>query len=381
MAMIKKSAKGKKILLTGGHAALSAMAVIEEIIRQSNSFDLKEIFWVGPKSAFEGKNIATIDSIFMPRMGVKHYRIIAGKIGRKLNLWNLISVVKIPLGFVNALWLLGKLKPDAVLSFGGYVALPVVFGAWLKRIPVLIHEQTVTVGRANLISARFARMILLAREESRQFFRNKKTLLVGNPIMTQMTEITPKSKPGKPPTILVTGGSRGSTTLNLLIESCLNKLLQTYNIIHQTGPIDFEKFQKIKSNLPEVFAQKYEVFDLVDPMKRDNVFRQADIVIARAGAHTVSDIIATIRPAVLIPIPWSNYNEQYKNALYAKNLGIAEILNQDEADADSLMAVLNRISKNWEAMVKKTQKNSTKNPDINASARIVDILIDVINEN
>jgi UDP-N-acetylglucosamine--N-acetylmuramyl-(pentapeptide) pyrophosphoryl-undecaprenol N-acetylglucosamine transferase len=376
----KKREKGKlRILLTGGHAATSAISVMEEIIRRKDVSPFNEIYWIGAKRAFEGKNVPTLESISIPKLNVRHYQISAGKLRKRFDFWSIVSFLKIPLGFLQAFIIVSRVNPDLVLSFGGYVALPVVISSKLRGIPVVIHEQTVVSGRANLVCSYFCDLVLISREESRSFFSRKKVVLVGNPTTTQMAEITPKTSIGTPPTIYVTGGSRGSQIVNNLVENSLEYLLKRFNIIHHTGFVDYRKFLGIRENLPRKLKQAYEVYPMIDPMKRDNVFRLADIVVARAGAHTVSDIIVSKRPAVLIPIPWTNFNEQLKNAQYAQKFGIAQILEEKDATNKNFIDKIEYTLKNWQKIVDRVKNK--KSIDVDASRKIVDLLEEVVDEN
>jgi len=356
-----------RLVLTGGHAATTALSVIEEIIRRSNLINW-EIYWIGARSAIEGKKIPTLESTVFPKIGVVSYPITAGKLQRKFTLWTIPSALKIPVGFFHALILLLRIKPDIILSFGGFAALPVVIVGFFLGIPVCIHEQTAGSGLANRISSPFAKKILLARYESQVRFSPNKTLVVGNPIMTQIAEIEPKEKPGNPPYLFIAGGSRGSQAMNNLIKEILPKLLRRFNIIHHTGYLDYQKCLEFKSHLSSSLKKKYEVYKVIDPLKIDDVYRIADIVIARAGANTVSEVIAVKRPAILIPLN----DEQRQNARLAQIFGVATILEQDEIDAEGLHAAILKLSENWYDIVDGVKNKQVY--DKEASRKVIDIL-------
>lgn len=369
MRVNKKQDKEKnKIVLTGGHAATTALATAEELIRRG-SWD---IYWIGAKTAIEGKDIPTLESEIFPKIGIRSYKIISGRIQRKLTFWTLPSLVKIPFGFVHAIFLLFKIRPRIILSFGGFASFPVVVVGYCLRIPIIIHEQTAAVGRANKLSARFAKKIALARESSKKYFPSGKCKVIGNPLLTQIAEIEPKNKIGKPPTIFVTGGSRGSQTINTFILKVLEKLLKRYIVIHQTGFLDYEKINKLRNSLPNDLKKRYEIYPVLDPMDIDGVYRRADIIIARAGANTVSEIIATKRPSVLIPIPWSYGNEQARNAKFAEKFGVATILNQEILSGSVLFDAVREIEVNWKNIVENVK--GKKSLDIGASKKLVNLL-------
>jgi len=363
--------KNKKILLTGGHAATTALSTIEELIRRKKDANWN-LIWIGSKKAIEGKRIQSLESQVFTKMGLKTYSIISGRLQRKFTLWTIPSLIKVPFGFINAFLLILKLRPKVVVSFGGYAALPVVFSSWLLRVPVVIHEQTAAIGLANKLSLPFADKICLGREESRKFCHKKNCILVGNPIMTQIAEIETKEKIGNPPTVFITLGSRGSQIVNKIIYEILDILLKKYRVVHITGETDFDKFAKVQN-------KNYEVYPTVDPLAIDNLYRQADIVVARAGANTVSEIIVTGRPALLIPIPWSYLDEQKKNALVAQEIGIARILEQSKLSGETMLSEINSLIEDWPNMIKKAKQKDNDILDREASRRLVDQILKFVN--
>lgn len=370
--MNQKNYKEIKIVLTGGHAGTTALAVTEELIRRSGARYVWDIYFVGTKRSLEGSVAPTIESEVLPKAGVKFHEIITGRIQRKFTFWSIPSLAQIPIGFLHAFIVLKKVKPHIILSFGAFASFPIVFVGWILRIPIVVHEQTAIYGRANKMSSIFAKIIVLARKSSLDFYPRKKTEIVGNPLLTQIANIEPKLEIGYPPTIYITGGSRGSVALNSLIEQILEALLNDYHIIHQTGYGDFKKFKKIRNSLKANYKISYEIYSVIDPMQVDGVFKRADIIVARAGANTVSDIIAAKRPALLIPLPIAYKDEQEINAHFAQNFGVAKVLSQKSLTSDILLTEINKTRKSWKEIVFKVKdKNS---PDIGASKRLVDIV-------
>jgi UDP-N-acetylglucosamine--N-acetylmuramyl-(pentapeptide) pyrophosphoryl-undecaprenol N-acetylglucosamine transferase len=370
---------GKKILLTGGHAGTTAIAVVEELIRRKDRGFFGKIIWVGPKSAFEGKKVQSIESDVFPRLQIESFHINAGKLQTKFTRHTVSSIFKIPYGFLQSLLLILKIRPDLILSFGGFVALPLVLIGKAFRIPVVIHEQTAVAGRANLLPAKIADRILLSREQSRIYFPKQKSIVIGNPLMTQINEVPAPTKIGNPPTILVTGGSRGSKVINDNILVILHKLLKDFRLIHLVGEYDYNKFQNIFENLPEIEKKNYFMYSKVDPLQVDNLYRQSDIVIARSGANTVSEVIATKRPSIFIPLSFSYLDEQTKNAEFACRLGLARIIKENQLNPDILYAEIFILINDWSNVVQRTK--AVFSPDVGASSRLVDILEGVLSEN
>lgn len=360
-----------KILLTGGHAATTGIAVVEEIKKTANLKDA-EIYWIGSKTAIEGSKLSTIESQIFPKIGVKFVSIIAGKLQTKFTIHTIPSILKIPIGFIQAFWFLIKIRPNVTLSFGGYSSFPVVFWSWVFRIPVIIHEQTTVFGRASASSAFFATKIVLAREESIKYFPKNKSVVTGNPLMTNILEVKPKIHSGNPPIILVIGGSRGSNFINELMIETVKTLLSHFKIIHVTGEKDFKMVEKGRESLSPVLNQNYETFSSVNPLEMGELYSQSDLIISRSGANSISEILSVKRPAILIPLPRTFMGEQVKNAQYARDFGIATVFLEKEATPSAIITEINRLFNDWQDVVNKVSKKES--PDINASKKVVDIL-------
>ena len=210
------------------------------------------------------------------------------------------------------------------MSFGGYLALPVVIIAWFLGIPILTHEQTLVSGLANKIISKFA----------------KKTLF-GNPIRKEILDLKPVKTSG----IFVTGGNQGSHVINLAVKKILNK----YQVIHQTGDSknnDYEDLVKINKNT-------YKFLNAHDMAKALN---EATLVISRAGANITTELAFLGKPAILIPIPWSSGNEQYLNAKKLVDAGTAEILEQKDLTGENLLKLISQMF----ASLEKYQENASK---------------------
>lgn len=360
-----------KILLTGGHAATTGIAVVEEM-RKTEKLKDAEIYWIGSQTAIEGSKISTIESRIFPRIGVRFIPIIAGKIQTKFTPHTIPSILKIPVGFIQAFWFLFKIKPNVVLSFGGYSSFPVVFWSWILRIPVILHEQTVAAGRASISSAFFATKIALARAESQKYFPKKKTIVTGNPLMSNILNVKLKMIPGSPPAIFVIGGSRGSNFINKLIIEMAPKLLLNYIIIHVTGERDFEKIEKFKETLSPNLKENYKTYLSIDPLEMGDYYSQADLIISRSGANSISEILYTKIPAILIPLPRTFMNEQVKNARYAESFGLSYVFLEKEAFPEAIIKEINRLTKNWQKIVEKVRKKNS--PDLYASKKVVELV-------
>jgi UDP-N-acetylglucosamine--N-acetylmuramyl-(pentapeptide) pyrophosphoryl-undecaprenol N-acetylglucosamine transferase len=362
-----------KIVMTGGHAATTALATFEELNKEHY-----EISWIGSKYAVEGKKALSLEFKIFPDLGIKCYGIYTGRLQKRFTKYSVFSAFKIPTGFLHAFYLLSKLKPDLVLSFGGFAAFPVVFSAWVFQIPVIVHEQTSAVGLANKISAKFATKIAVSRKTSVKYFNKKKVIVTGNPILLNILKVKDKKRMSRSRNLYITGGSRGSQILNEAVSPALDKLLKKYVIYHQTGQLDYKYFKKRRSKLSKRLRKKYFIYENINPLGVGKMYEKADIVIGRAGANSVSEVILTNRPAILIPIPWSRFDEQNLNAKMAETFGIADILNQNDLNPDSLINKISEVTKNWTKMVKDNYKNSKDFIDRKAALNLFNLICETI---
>jgi UDP-N-acetylglucosamine--N-acetylmuramyl-(pentapeptide) pyrophosphoryl-undecaprenol N-acetylglucosamine transferase len=142
-----------------------------------------------------------------------------------------------------------------------------------------------------------------------------------------------------------------------------------------TGLLDFERFSQIKQKLPPLLKQHYEVYSQVDPLAVDNLYRESDLVIGRAGANTVSEILTTKRPAILIPIPWTYLDEQTKNAEFAQKFGIAQVIKEDNLTPQRLNEAIERSIKDWKKIVEGVTNKPS--PDAAASEKLTSVFKEI----
>ena len=353
--------------MTGGHAATTALATYEAV----DKFKW-EVCWIGSKRAIEGKRALTIEFKIFPEYDIKCYSLVAGRLQRKWTMFTLLSLFKIPVGFLHAFFLLINIRPRAVISFGGFVAFPVVVSAWILRIPIVLHEQTIAAGLANKYSSYFANKVAISRRESGSYFPAEKTVLTGNPVRKEFFSIERKQKIGSPPTIYATGGSRGSVKFNEYFFDIVPELVKEFFIIHQCGDLDLHRAQTLKDNLSEKYKRRYKVYDTIPPDKVPGIFRKADIVIGRSGANTVAEVLAAVRPAIFIPIPWSQHDEQTKNARLAVDTGIALIIKQGDLSQELLLETIYEVKKKWLKMIN-IKSEKIRELDKGAATKLVEL--------
>lgn len=353
--------KQKRLLLAGSHAATTALATIVEIKKQK--LDL-QLFWIGKKWSGEDKKSKTLEYKTLPKQGVKFLEVDSGKIENKFTRHTVKAFLKIPFGFLKTAYLVLKIKPNLILSYGGAVGFLASFWGWVMQIPVIIHEQTSSAGRANIKSAKFAKKIAISRESSKKYFPENKTIITGDPISKEILSLFKNYSRSQVKTIFVTGGSRGSRWINDAFEPLVSKLITKYKIVWQCGDSHCSQLA-IKNSQVKFFGQ-------VTPEKYAQLLEMADVVIGRAGSNTVSELIVAKKPCILIPIPWSYLDEQNENAKYIKELGLARIIKQSELTSEKLLDEMNKLIKDYPEIIKNTK--NIISPDIHASEDLVKLV-------
>src|SRR5258708_5429670 len=239
-----------KVLITGAHFT-PAQAVIEEL----QKFPEVKLIYVGRKTTREGDTTSSVESQVLPKLGVKFVPITTGRLRRVLDIWTVISLLKIPVGFIQAPFILMKESPDVIVSFGGYVGVPLVIWGWFFSIPIIVHEQTLVSGLANTISNIFATKIAVSFDKDYSFKREK-IILTGNPMRKELLEgsknipadikkAIQSAKSEKLPLIYITGGNQGSHTINTSVADVLEELTKKAVVIHQTGDSEFKDFESL----------------------------------------------------------------------------------------------------------------------------------------
>lgn len=289
------------------------------------------------------------------RAGVPFYSVQTGKLRRYFDWRNFTDPFRVILGFFQAWRILGKLRPDVLFSKGGFVAVPVVWAAWLRRIPVVIHESDASEGLATKLTAPFARKVLLAFPGE-----GKKRKVVGNPVRSEILKgkkaagLKFTALSGKKPRLLVMGGSAGAQQVNELITQNKEELLKHYELIHLFGK---GKGRSIKK------ANHFSAPYVFDEMK--DVYAATDLVISRAGANSLAELQALGLPALLIPLgAESSRGDQWENAeILCKNSKSYAIWNPKKALVEQLRG-LTKSKKEGKIpsldLILKEIKNATK---------------------
>jgi len=335
--------KSKKILITGGHLT-PAIAVLMELKSRGYS----NFIWVGHKFNQAGSNSPTAEFKTVESLNIPFKNLKTGKLIRDWSLNTFIYGIKnlffILIGFMSAFIIILKEKPIIVVSFGGYLALPIVIAAKLLAIKIVTHEQTIVTGLANKIISRFANKILISWESSAQYFNKSKTVFTGNPIRESIYSITDMTLlnelDNSLPTVLVYGGNQGAHEINKRVFEIIEDLLKDFNVIHQTGSSnitkDNERSLHIKSSLSLEIKNRYLPIEYINGEHVGAVLNNAEIIIGRSGANTITEILALCKLCILIPIPQTSHDEQIKNAKLVESIGLAMYLDQKNLTSQKL---------------------------------------------
>jgi UDP-N-acetylglucosamine--N-acetylmuramyl-(pentapeptide) pyrophosphoryl-undecaprenol N-acetylglucosamine transferase len=340
---------------TAGHVAPN-MALIREFSQKS-----WEITYIGSADGIEKQMIQPLKIPF--------HAISSGRLRRYFSVKNLLDPFKVLLGIIQAFFLLYKLKPDVVFSKGGFVAFPVVVGAWLNKIPVVAHESDMSPGLANRLCFPFVNKICLTFEAGKNHFKNQEKIeITGTPIREQL--FMGNSARGlelcgfnaEKPCLLVIGGSLGAASINRSIRNTLPQLTQKYQIIHLCGK------GKLDPSLNGITG--YKQFEYANEELAD-FFAAASVVVSRAGANALYEILALGKPHILIPLSTeASRGDQIQNARYFQELGTSIVIQDKALNMETLLAALHELESNSSDINNKIKALNIKS----ATEQIMDII-------
>ncbi len=364
----------KRIVITGGHHN-SALVVAEELRQRGY-----QVIWFGHKFTMWGDKQPGAEYREVTEAGFQFIEIKAGKVHRT---YHPLKLARLPLGFIQSFYYLLKFRPVLILSFGGYLAVPVVVCGRILGIPSITHEQTVVYGLANRVIGRLAKKIFVSWRPSLKNFPAKKAVLTGLPLRPEIFVKKKRKKFFKNdlPTIYVTGGKQGSHLINQAIKQDLKEILQNANLIHQSGRStvfnDFSQLKKLRKKLPLKLKERYFLQDYFGRKEIGDVFAAADLIIGRSGAHIVYEVAALGKPAIFIPIPWTYQDEQTKNAQLLVKPGLAQILPQKDLTSQRLAQMIKEMIKNLDQYQKRAFK-AKQLVNLKASQKIADQIDDFL---
>lgn len=341
----------KKIVLTGGGTAghvtpnIALLPGLQELGY--------EIHYIGSYEGIESKLIADFN--------IPYYGISTGKFRRYLDPKNFSDPFRVIKGYTEARKILKELKPDIVFSKGGYVSVPVVRAAASLKIPCIIHESDMTPGLANKLCIPVAKKVCCNFPETMQYIPEDKAVLTGSPIREELSKgnkIAALDLCGfdaNTPVIMVIGGSLGAANVNKAVRDALPKLLKDFQVVHICGK------DKIDNML--LTTKGYKQFEYVKAELKD-IFAMADVVISRAGANAICELLALQKPNLLIPLMAGSRGDQILNARSFESQGYSKVLMEDDITTQLLVDSVHELYFNKkiyiEAMSNSHQKNSIK---------------------
>lgn len=339
----------KKIILTGGGSAghvTPNVALFPELKKLGY-----EIQYIGTSSGIEREIIG--------KEKIKYHVISSGKLRRYFDIKNFSDPFKVIKGVVQSIAIMKKEKPDIVFSKGGFVSVPVVIGAHFCGIPVIAHESDITPGLANRIASRYCLKICVTFPETKANIKSDKVILTGTPIRQSILDgsrlkgLKICGFDGKKPVLLVIGGSLGSKFLNDLVRNNIDTLLSKYDVIHICGQGNIDNNLKNKEG--------YNQFQFLND-ELSHVMQAADIILSRAGANLIFEILALKKPNLLVPLSRkSSRGDQILNAESFKNAGFSEVLEEEEITFKSFWDKLNFINDNKQKYIKAMETSELQN--------------------
>lgn len=350
----------KNIVLTGGGTAghvTPNMALIER---------LREAGWsISYIGSYDG-----IEKSLIEGMGIPYYGISSGKLRRYIDLKNLSDPFRVIRGFFQAKKLLRKLAPAVVFSKGGFVSVPVVMAAGMMHIPAVIHESDMTPGLANKLCIPFATKVCCNFEDTMKYLPKGKAVHTGTPLRQEL--FAGNAEAGRSfagftddkPIILVVGGSTGSVVLNRAIRNVLTQLNGDYNVIHLCG----------KGKMDEQYEGRpgYVQYEYISTELKD-LFAASSLIISRAGANAVCELLALRKPNILIPLSAAaSRGDQILNAASFEKHGYSYVLREENVSGDSLMHAIETVMNNRDSYIAAMQTA----PQRDSTGRILALITD-----
>lgn len=329
----------KKIVLTGGGTAghVTPNLALVPALRE-HGFDIR---YIGSKNGME-KDLVT-------KAGLPYDGISSGKLRRYFDVKNFTDPFRVLKGIGEARQLLKQYRPDVIFSKGGFVSVPVVLAAKKLKIPVVIHESDMTPGLANKISMPSAAKICCNFPETVKNLPAGKAIVTGCPIRQELLSgskdagLAYAGLTAEKPIILIIGGSLGSVTVNTAVRRILPVLLKEFQVIHLCG----------RGNLDESLKATpgYVQYEYVSGPLKD-LFAAADLVISRAGANAICELLALRKPNILIPLSAAaSRGDQILNAESFRKQGFSEVIQEEDLSDERLLQTIHKVYRNRRAYI------------------------------
>ena len=344
------------IIVTGGGTAGHCTPNLALYPYLKNDFD--NVVYVGSENGIEKNIIENTD--------IPYYSIPCAKLDRVNKVKNLTMPFKVISGIIKAGKIIDKVKPDVIFSKGGYVSVPTVIAASIRKIPVITHESDYSIGLANKISSVYSKKVLTSFPDTAKTIKNGE--YVGSPIRKSLYKASKDDAlksfgfNGKKPVLLVTGGSLGAQAINITLRKALPDLLPKFDVLHVCG----------KNNIARELTQKgYIQTEYISKM--ENAFAVASVCVSRSGANTLFELMSLKIPTVLIPLPQSaSRGDQILNANYFQKKGLAHVLPQQNLTPESLVLSVTSVYANRYNLLRNLENNPIKDASREISRIIAD---------
>ncbi|MGL5259958.1 MAG: undecaprenyldiphospho-muramoylpentapeptide beta-N-acetylglucosaminyltransferase [Lachnospiraceae bacterium] len=352
----------KKIVLTGGGTAghvTPNIALFPSLL--NHDF---EISYIGSYDGIEKKLIQDFQ--------IPYYGISTGKFRRYFDLKNFSDPFRVIKGYQEAKKILKEIKPDIVFSKGGFVSVPVIKAAHSLHIPCIIHESDMTPGLANKICIGVATKVCCNFPETLKLLPSGKGILTGSPIREELkkgNKIAALDLCGftaNKPVLMVIGGSLGAQSINLVIRETLPKLLEKFQVVHICGK---DKVDNLMLTIPG-----YKQFEYLKSELKD-IFALADIVISRAGANAICELLALQKPNLLIPLQSGSRGDQILNAISFEEQGYSIVIKEEAFDPSMLLKKVDELYENRISFIE-TMGNSNQ---LNSIETIMNLILEITN--
>ena len=349
----------KTIVMTGGGTAghVTPNLALVPYLKQEGY----DIYYIG---SYTG-----IEKSMVEKAGITYYGISSGKLRRYHDWKNFTDPFRVIKGFSEANQLLKHLKPDVVFSKGGFVSVPVVMAAGRQHIPAIIHESDMTPGLANKLAIPFATKVCCNFPETMNYLPDGKAVHTGSPIRQELFSGNKEAGlsfcgfNNEKPVMLIMGGSIGSRFINNAVWDSLDTLLEKFQIVHLVG----------KGNINKDLVGKtgYQQYEFISEQLND-IFAMTDLMISRAGANSISEILALKIPNILIPLSAkASRGDQILNAESYEKQGFSTVLQEEELTADLLISSVNDVYSRRDEIKEKMASSKL----LDANKTIIDLIL------
>lgn len=342
------------VLMTGAHVtpAVALTQAIHEKIPDAR------IIYAGRGA--DATEQLSVERAEIERIGGHFRTMTSGKLHRFFTISQFWEFAKLPIGVIQALGLLLGEKPDVVVSFGGYLSIPIVVGSRLLRIPIVLHEQTTVWGLSNRICRRWADAVAV----SWPHLMEPGVVLTGNPLPKEIVSAGKSVPAGNKEILYITEGSQASKAISRAVRKIISRLLLRFEVYHQT-----------KYPADQVDSERYHCAHWFPTPRHAKILRSASIAISRAGANTVTYHAYFGIPSVLIPLPHAGGNEQMRNAQLLADTGLARILPQTELSGENLLSAVTELSSLPERVKRESQIRARRLVRTDAASALADLVL------